>query len=154
MSTGEMVGEYKVLSTNEDRIVNSLGGILSNVLGVWNKNHGRFPTKSNPNPRTKPGVLYEKLEEYSCQTDGCNCQVDMYRVNGGIVFLEKTDSDEDVMVHDETGMSKCFSNISFQLRYHIVALHLSHPITYVRCFCSFATVSNISFLRFRLLVTF
>ena len=108
-----MVGEYKVLSANEDRIVNSLGGILSNALGVRNKSHGRFPTESNPNPRTTPGALYEKLEEYSCLAEGCNCQVDMHRVNGGMVFLEKTDNDGDVMVHEKTGMSKCFLNKSF-----------------------------------------
>ena len=100
---GESVGNYRELNIREDRLVNSLGGVLSNSLGIWNKNHARFPTESNPYPKTKPGAAYEKLEEYSCLADGCNCAVVMYRVNGGLVFFEKLDSDGDIVFHDDIG---------------------------------------------------
>ena len=111
-SRGETVGEYKILNSYEDRLVNSLGGILSNALGVWNKRRSRFPTNSNPNPRTKPGALYENLEAYYCKVDGCSCRLVMYRVNGGLVFFENVDSDGDVILHNERCM--CIT-VSFEL---------------------------------------
>ena len=87
-----------MLNRNEERLVNSLGGILSTGLGTWNKNHGLFPSRKNPNPTTK--AEYEKLEEYNCPAVGCDCQLVMYRANGGLVFYEKVDKDGDILVHN------------------------------------------------------
>ena len=95
---GEAIGGYKVLNRNEERMINSLGGILSTALGTWNKNHGQFPTRTNQKPRTN--ASYEKLEEYDCPGVRCDCQLVMYGANGGLLFFEKVDKDGDVMVHN------------------------------------------------------
>ena len=95
---GEAIGGYKVLNRNGEKMVNSLGGILSTALGTWNKNRGRFPSRKNPNPSTN--AEYEKLEEYDYPAVGCDCQLVMSRANGGLVFYEKVDKDGDIMVHN------------------------------------------------------
>ena len=62
------------------------------------QNHGQFPNCANPNPQTNSS--YEKLDEYECPGVECDCQLVMYRMNGGLVFLEKVDRDEDVIEHN------------------------------------------------------
>ena len=101
--------------------------MLAKTLKTWNRQKGRYSSDSNPNPRTKPGALWERLEDYTCTASGCGCRCTIYRVSGGLVLFRKSDVSDaadghNIVAHNSRPVGRKANVFSLTVAQQAVAL--------------------------------
>ena len=97
MPLGEIVGSNLPLNTAEDYMMFGPSGILRSSMSMWNREKGRYGRGEGIR-----NVRWERLEQYYCcgRSEGCQRQIVLFRVCGGLVILERVDSDNSIIQHN------------------------------------------------------
>ena len=104
MPLGEVVGSHLNLNTAEDHMMFGPSGILRSSMSMWNREKGRYGRGEQKNKH----VLWERLEQFYCcgRNEGCDRQIILFRVDGGLVIFEKVDSNNNIIQHNKAAHNK------------------------------------------------
>jgi len=82
---GESIGNRRELNHEESVRVHGQHGMLANTCRIWNKSRPRYGNVM------KEGDLVEDLQTYTCDAEGCNVELKLARVQGGLLLYKKED---------------------------------------------------------------